>query len=144
MKKVFLRADNGYDTDEVSNATGLACEDPSLAQQSFKDECDINTILERFGVTGELPTARAVPQYGDFSQVVDYQTAMNSVRASQEAFMELPAKIRARFENDPAKLLDFLGDEANRDEAVALGLVPKAQEVVAPAEVPAAEGSLAQ
>ena len=37
-------------------------------------------------------------------------------------FEELPATIRKKFENDPAKFLDFVNDERNADEMVELGL----------------------
>jgi phage internal scaffolding protein len=37
--------------------------------------------------------------------------------------MALPAQIRSRFDNDPAKLIDFLENEQNHDEAIKLGLV---------------------
>ena len=51
--------------------------------------------------------------------------------------MALPAHLRARFENDPAQLIDFLGDENNRSEAEKLGLleVPKAESTVTPLDV---------
>jgi len=130
-KQVFVRNPYNYDMDKVSDETGLACQDPSLAQQHMKDECDINVIVERFGVTGELPTAPVSPQFGDFSGISDYHTAINAVRASEEAFMALPAKIRARFDHDPNALLQFLNDPINRDEAIEIGLID-GEPVVAP------------
>lgn len=133
---VFLRTPYNYDRDAASNESGLACEEPSLAQQHFKEECDINTILQKFSVTGILPEAPLSPRYGDFSGIGDYHTALNRVIAAQEEFEGLPAQIRARFDNDPAKLIEFLDDEANRPEAETLGLVEKAAvEVVEAANV---------
>lgn len=135
-KAIFLRTAYNYDTDAASNESGLACEEPSLAQQHFKEECDINTILQKFSVTGILPEAPLSPRYGDFSGIGDYHTALNRVIAAQEEFEGLPAQIRARFDNDPAKLIEFLDDEANRPEAENLGLVEKAAaEVVEAAKV---------
>lgn len=99
---------------------------PSKTQQSFREEVDINTIVRRFRLTGSMPPARSVPQYGDFSQVTDFQTALNELRRSQEVFMSLPARIRERFANDPGRLLDFVGDPESLEEARKLGLVPKA------------------
>ena len=125
-KKVpFLRTPYNYDVDLVSDETGLACPDPSLAQQNFKDESDINFIVRQFGLTGELPRQTISPQYGDFTGVLDYHSAVNAVLAAQDEFMDLPAQMRARFDNDPAKLIDFLGNEENRDEAIKLGLIDK-------------------
>lgn len=124
-KAIFLRSMYNYDTDAASNESGLACEEPTLAQQHFKEECDINTILQKFSITGILPEAPISPRYGDFSGISDYHTALNRVIAAQEEFEGLPAQIRARFDNDPAKLIEFLNDEANRPEAEELGLVEK-------------------
>jgi len=121
----FLRTPYNYDTMAISNETGLKCEDESLAQQNFRDECDINNIMERFGVTGELPNSPLPPQYGDFSGVLDYHSALNAVLAAQDAFNDLPAMVRSRFENDPNQLIRFLEDPNNRDEAVKLGLINK-------------------
>lgn len=123
MSKVILRSMFNYDTDAVSVETGLFCEDPTLAQQQFKDECDINVILERFNVTGQLPVTPLQPQFGDFSGISDYQTALNAVLDAQESFDALPARVRERFANDPAAFVDFCLDEANRDEMQALGLL---------------------
>lgn len=128
--KVFLRAEHNYDTNEASDASGLACTDPSRTKQSFKDECDINTILKRFNITGELPNNVRAPQYGDFEGVFDYQSAMNAVIEASAAFMEMPAHVRKRFGNDPAAFVDFCSDESNRAEAEKLGLVvPKVDQV---------------
>ncbi len=128
--EMFLRTPYNYDTDAASNESGLACEEPSLAQQHFKDECDINNILRQFNITGLLPQSPLSPRYGDFSGITDYHTALNRVIAAQDEFEGLPAQIRARFDNDPAKLIEFLEDETNRPEAEELGLVEKAAAVV--------------
>ena len=123
MTKVFVRNPYNYDMALVSQETGLECKDPSLAQQHMKDECDINVLVERFGVTGSMPVAPIEPSYGDFSGVGDYHTALNKIKAADEAFMALPAKIRAKFDHDPNALLNYLQNEENRDEAIQIGLI---------------------
>ena len=123
---VFLRTPYNYDRDAASNESGLACEEPSLAQQHHKDECDINNILRQFNITGLLPESPLSPRYGDFTGIGDYHTAMNRVIAVQDEFEALPAQIRARFNNDPAQLIEFLENSDNRPEAEELGLVEKA------------------
>jgi phage internal scaffolding protein len=120
---VFLRTQYNYDHNAASNASGLVCEEPTRAQQHHKDECDINVILERFGKTGQVPVNAISGQYGDFSGVHDYHTALNAIIASESEFASLPAQIRARFDNEPNKLIEFLNDENNQAEAQALGLV---------------------
>lgn len=122
----------------------LECLDPSLAQQHFKDETDINVLLERFKVTGQMPQGVRLPTYGDFTGVTDFRSAQEAVLNARNAFMDLSASLRARFENDPQKLMDFLADPANSEEAVKLGLkVASAPALAAPAApaAPAASSS---
>jgi len=121
---VFLRTPYNYDTMEASDASALSCEDPSLAQQHARDECDINTIVNAFGLTGQLPNGVRTPTYGDFTDATDYHSALNAVIAADAAFMQLPADIRSRFNNDAGAFVDFVSDDSNRAEAEKLGLVP--------------------
>lgn len=124
MKTIFFRTPYNYDTNKVSDETGLSCPEPTLAQQSFKDDADINIILERFNVTGELPANVREPQYIDLlDSPVDYKQAMDVVMNAQSAFNALPARLRSRFDNDPAKFVDFVNDDKNRNEAMELGLL---------------------
>lgn len=118
-----LRSQFNYDTMAVSNENGLECKDKSLAQQHQKEESDINTIVKRFGLTGQLPENVRIPQYGDFTGVTDYQSALHAVKAAEESFMELPANIRTRFNNNPQEFLEFCADGSNKDEAIKLGLI---------------------
>jgi phage internal scaffolding protein len=127
----FVRNPYNYDMALASQETGLECQDPSLAQQHMKDECDINVIVERFGVTGQLPQSPVSPSYGDFSGVTDYHSALNQINATMDDFMALPAQLRVRFDHDPVKLLEFLENDQNRDEAIHLGLID-GQPVVEP------------
>lgn len=130
MIKVHLRAQHNYDTDKASEDVGISFEGTvTMTQQSLSDETDINNIVRKFGLTGELPDDFRAPQYGDFSDVTDFQTAMNAVREAQVSFMEMPADLRYRFANDPQRLLEFLADDKNRAEADALGLLQKPPEV---------------
>lgn len=122
MSDVFLRSAYNYDRDAVSKETGLKCQDESLTQQHQKDEADINTIVKRFHLSGELPTDVRAPRYGDFTGVVDYQSALNAVIAADESFMAMPAYIRARFNNDTQLFVEFCSDPANTEEMIKLGL----------------------
>lgn len=128
MKAPFLKTPYNYDTDAASNESGLVCLEPTLTQQHFQDECDINYILNTFGVNA-LPVNPLEPRYGDFTNVVDYHSALNAVIAAEDGFMALPADIRTRFDNDPSKLIDFMENPANRSEAESLGLVTKTEPV---------------
>jgi phage internal scaffolding protein len=125
--KEFVRTPHNYDVDEASNESGISCPEPTLAQQHCKDECDINYIVERFGVTGQLPPQTGpMPTYGDFTGIGDYRDALEAVRAADDAFMALPAKVREKFDNDPALFVDFCSstDPEDRSLAIELGLIP--------------------
>lgn len=108
---------------EPFRGSDVECSDPSLAQQQFKEDADINVMLEKFKITGQMPQGVVLPAYGDFTGVDDYRTALDAVHAARDRFMALPAKTRAYFENDPQKLLEFVSDPANRAEASRLGLL---------------------
>ncbi len=97
-----------------------------LTKQSFQNECDINAIMDRWTRTGVIDHFAAnPPTFGDFNCEQDFQDAQNSIIQANEAFDALPAKVRDRMQNDPGKLLTFLNDPANDDEARSLGLLPQ-------------------
>lgn len=99
---------------------------PTRTQRQFADMCDINKIMESYNC-GESITHlnRKVGRYGDFSNIPNYQSALETVQRAQEAFMALPAKTRNRFQNDPQELLNFCSDSNNYNEAIELGLISK-------------------
>lgn len=100
----------------------LECLDPSLAQQHFKDDADINVLLERFKVTGQMPQGVVLPSYGDFTGISDYRTAREAILRAEHSFMDLPGPVRARFHNNPQEFLEFCSDPKNVPEMQALGL----------------------
>lgn len=104
----------------------LICKDPSLTHQCFKDDCDVNNIMARWVKDGLVAHVNQYQgRYEDVSSAEDYHTSLTRVIAAQDAFDSLPATIRARFENDPGKFLDFVGDPSNVDEMDKLGLLPE-------------------
>ena len=74
--------------------------------------------------------------FGDFSQSTDYTSVVLALDASKRAFESLPSSIRRRFNNDPAELVKFLEDPANREEAEKLGLIEKQIQEIVPAVKP--------
>lgn len=96
---------------------------PDKTVQSEKDNCDINVILRRFRVTGQMPPGSTrVPSYGDYDAAGDFQSAMNVIREAQEQFAALPSGVRARFGNDPQMFLEFCSKPENVDEMLKMGL----------------------
>ena len=98
---------------------------PSLTKQSFQKECNINNLMAKYQKTGlHAHVNRHQGNYGDFMQATDYHTAMNQIIAAGDAFNTVPAEIRAKFENDPGKFLEFCQNTDNLDEMREIGLLP--------------------
>lgn len=134
----FLRNGFNYDREAASLATGLCCEDPSLTQQQFKDDADINVIMRRFGLTGQMPTGVRVPSYGDFEGITDFRSALAALDAAEASFMQMPGEVRARFMNDPGLFVDFCSNPANKEEMLKLGLIDAPPAPPAPPPIPPA------
>lgn len=136
------RIRSAYDGSRVR--VRLICvEGEDKTQQQFKDDCDINVLMARYERTGILPQGRDVPpQYADVS-ALDFTDAMNQIAMVNGVFSQLDARTRARFENNPEVMLEFIGDPANAAEAAKLGLLPEPPQeapqsaVAAPAPAPA-------
>jgi len=113
-------------------------------KQSFRSECDINTIMARYQRTGVLPDMlnKSPGQYLDVTGI-DYQEAMQTVATANSLFEELPSKIRSRFENDPQQFLEFTSNENNRQEMATMGLL-KPEAVAAMAEAQRASEKAAE
>ncbi len=104
-----------------------------MTQQQFKEECDINRIMDRYLRTGVLSdplSLRGPGTYADFTEMGDYMANMNKVVEAREMFESLPAKVRERFANNPANMIEFVMDSSNKEEAIKLGLLKIEKEVV--------------
>jgi len=109
------------DSDRVK---GLTFRDQSLTQQQFKQECDINYILNQYLRTGVLThVSSETPYYSDVSELGSYSAALDVVRRAETAFMELPAKLREELGNSPARFESWLAAPENRERAVELGFL---------------------
>lgn len=120
-----------------STVGGIVFTDPSMTQQHFKDETMIDNILQKYAETGFLTdpfTPKRPIQFGDFSDVTDFQTAQNAVARTTEYFESLPSRIRASFNNNPQDFLNALNDPSQRAKLEELGFV-------APSEAKSPESS---
>lgn len=92
------------------------------AQQQFKDDCDINSIMRRFQKTGAFDHVSAYqPEYG-IATPLDLHTAMNIVTRAQQMFDALPSGLRRKFNGDARELLEFVQNPDNEAAAEELGL----------------------
>lgn len=110
----------------------------SKTQQHLRDEVDINTIMRRFAVTGQMPFMDPGGVYGDFSEIHDYASAAAVVQRADERFMQLPAEIRERFANSPAEFIEFARSSSREafDEALRVAVAAPVPAAPVPAEAP--------
>lgn len=96
---------------------------PSMTEQQFVAECDVNNIIARYKKTNEWTHLSGKQQiFADVSEITDYQSSLQKISDAQNAFNSLPSHLRNRFENDPQNMLDFLQDPSNYHEGVKLGI----------------------
>ncbi len=126
-------------------------------KQAFKDETDINKLIQRAEKTGTISHLnKHEARYGDFSGF-DFFEAQLQLSAGATIFAELPAELRSEFNQSPAQFFDYVNDPANKDRLgqllpalaepgrqlpVASGVITAdADTAAAAAETPAPEGS---
>lgn len=97
----------------------------SKTKQSFKQECDVNTLLKKYRKTGLLEHVNMYQgRYENLSDPVDYQTALNLVLSATAAFDSLPSQVRKQFSNSPHEFLTFVNNPENESAMRDLGLLP--------------------
>lgn len=137
MRYAWRTQNDHPSTDKAyGDAAATVNDQPSLTQQQFTAETDLNVIMERYGVTNRAIPAGAWPKgmptidLTEFSGM-ELRDAMDRIEEAKQAFGNLPATIRSRFNNNPAEMWEFLNNPLNGEEAVTLGLLQK-REPVAP------------
>jgi len=96
-------------------------------KQEFKNECDINRIVNKYHRTGQMPQQK-VGMFADVSNLGTFQESLQLVTQADKDFKGLRSEIRNRFNNNPQELIEFLEDDSNYDEACKLGLIVKKSE----------------
>ena len=117
----------------------LKCTLPSKTEQCHREDCDINTIINRYKKTGVLGDSASQVRdmvFGDFSSMPDRLTSEIAVAEAKENFMKLPLNVRSHFDHDMGKLLKALNDPAQIPTLENLGIVKKAAPVVGTPENP--------
>lgn len=96
-----------------------------FTEQHHKKECDVNNIVKKYDKTGLIEhIQRFEGEFGDLTGM-DFKAMQDKVANAKSRFNLLPADIRARFDNDPQKLISFMDDPRNREEGITLGLIKK-------------------
>lgn len=130
----MFRSLRNYDTNHVSDDSALICTEPTLTQQNFKEQCDINRIVKQYAQTGVINANTSIPLPDEFVGITDYHTAMNLIKRSEDAFMALEPHLRERFANNPANFVDFVTNPANIDELRSMGLAYPANDQAQPGQ----------
>lgn len=117
MQKPKLTAEGKY----TKRKHAITFDTKSKVQQGHEDETDINRIIGRFLGGQDVPGNSAQPMYADISEVPSYHEMQNHIAYADQQFMKLPAKLRGRFNNKSANLVNFLLDDKNKEEATKMG-----------------------
>lgn len=112
---------------------GVKFEKPSMTQQHFKDECDINNILAAYHIkarsmgvsVSELIPKLGSEQFADVSNLDDYLTAQNRIAQVNQIFESLPSEVRRSYNDDPRNFVAALGDSNNYAKFADLGIFDK-------------------
>lgn len=127
---------------------------PTMTQQHYKDECDLNQILARHKGAGELsaiqmrqllaqsaavtPTSPRLPQFADYSNLPDFSEIKRSFIKASRAFAEVPVNVRMQFGNNPEIFYNVLTDPKQhqrlRDAGLGFLLSEKKEPETAPVE----------
>lgn len=79
-----------------------------MTEQHHKQSCDINTIVAKYLKTGLLDhVKRYEGTYGDVTGA-DFKSAQDLIAQQKSTFNDLPAAVRAKFDNDPTQYLDMV------------------------------------
>jgi len=112
----------------------------SRTRPEFQEECDINKVLGNYRQNGFSNHVNLKnPVYDDFSNAGDYLAACNAVAAAKATFASMPARVRARVDNDPAKFIEYAENPDNMEEMIQLGLAkPRPETTEETTETPVA------
>lgn len=144
MSQIFAHANDGKELERSVASAICIDESEDLAVQSDALDADINVLVKRFGLTTDSPMeAHMIAHFGDFTDLRDFHSTMQSIKDVEQSFETLPSAVRERFRNDPGEFIDFLSDPGNRDELARMGvLTPEAAgAILRPKEPAPQEGS---
>lgn len=111
---------------------GLTFPPDTRVQQKYKDESNVNKIVQKFA-HGQMPLGNNNdPIFMDISEIPDYQDMLNHVAHTNNEFAKLPSKLRAHFENEPSKMIAWLKDPENLTMARKFGLINPEEKEVTP------------
>ena len=105
-----------------------------MTEQHHKKACDINTIMAKYVKTGLVDHVnKHQGTYGDVTGA-DFKAAQDLIANEKTKFAELPASVRAEFDNDPANYLDLVATDEGLETLQGILNPPAEPEEIVPAE----------
>jgi len=96
----------------------------TMTRESFRDECNINSIMAKAQRGINVPINSKSPLFQDVSDIGTFQSMHLRMQEIKDEFLHnVPAEIRLRHGNDPGRFADWLQKPENKDEAIRLGLI---------------------
>lgn len=107
-----------YTPHRLKNALDCTKGGPETTNQAFKDECDINRVLDRSKHGASLShLLNHGGSYGDFSTWNEntFEQMQIDYARGVSIFNDLPAELRSEFDHNPGKFFGFVNDPENTD-----------------------------
>ena len=119
MTKPSQRPQRNYTPERLAHCIDCSRETVGeVTNQSFKDECDINRVLDRAKHGASLShLLQHGGNYGDFSTWDEntYEQMQVNLARGKSIFADLPAELRDEFDNNPGKFFEFVNKPDNKD-----------------------------
>lgn len=94
-----------------------------FTEQAHKKICDVNNIIKKYDKTGVIQhVTKFEAKFGDVTGI-EFRAMHDKIISAQQSFDSLPSSIRKRFGNDAGRLIAFMDNPDNREEAIKLGLI---------------------
>lgn len=114
-----------HDTNFESDRTAFYDTEPSATKQEFKEDADINVIINRFLKTGQPPPIALPEHFGDLTTRLTYFEAASAQAEAHALFYTLPPALRAEHLNDANRWADTVMvalEKGDRNTLIANGI----------------------
>lgn len=89
----------------------------SPVQQHFRDQSDVNYIVDYWSRTGTFNSVNSSPaKYVDCTVFQDYQKALDILSDADRILESLPPAQRLKFHDDPVAFVEYFSDPAHVEE----------------------------
>lgn len=112
----------GYDEKEKSS-TIITDFGPTKTKQALAEQLDVNKIVRKYGGVDQVAAAHSFEAvYGVDFNSIDIHQAIDMLDRASELFESVPSEIRAKFDNDAGKYIDFATNPQNLEQMRAWGM----------------------